>query len=247
MLTEERHKVILTALSQKEIASIAELMELTDSSESTIRRDLTFLENENALKRVHGGAALLKKKFIEPSYDEKLIQNIDGKNRIAQYAASLIENGDCIYIDAGTTTYEMIKYIDKKDIIVVTNGLKHIDALVEKDINSFIVGGKVKAQTKAIIGVDALNRIQSLRFDKAFIGINGVHKKYGFTTPDTDEAVLKEAAIKFSVEAFVLADKSKFGEIAFVKVADLNHATIITDEEADEVARYKEKTKIKVV
>lgn len=247
MLTEERYKIILDALKQKEIVSVAELMTLTESSESTIRRDLTSLENMNELKRVYGGATLLKRKFSELSYNEKIVKNIKEKDAIAKYAAALISDGDCIYIDAGTTTYEMIKYINKKDILVVTNGLKHIDALVESDIPSYIIGGKIKTKTKAIIGFEALKRIESLRFDKAFIGINGVHSKFGFTTPYEEEAVLKEAAIKFSMESFVLADKSKFGEVSFVKVADLNQASIITDMDDEETSKYREKTKVKVV
>jgi len=247
LLTEERHRLILNILKEKGIVKINELVELTGTSESTIRRDLTYLENTNALKRVHGGATLIKGRFIEPSYSEKQVRSIHEKSIIAKYAAALIENGDCIYLDAGTTTFEMIKNIDKKDIVVVTNGLKHIDALVEKNISSYILGGKVKGRTKAVIGADASKSLQKFRFDKCFIGINGIHLDYGFTTPDSEEAVLKENAIDISREAFILADESKFGEVAFVKVADLEQATIITNTEVQDYERYKEKTRIKVV
>lgn len=247
MLTEERHRLILEILKEKGIVKINELVEMTDTSESTIRRDLTYLENANALKRVHGGATLIKGRFIEPSYSEKQVHNIHEKSIIAKYAADLIENGDCIYLDAGTTTFEMIRNIDKKDIVVVTNGLKHIDALVEKKVSAYILGGRVKGKTKAVIGADSLKSLQKFRFDKCFIGINGIHPDYGFTTPDSEEAVLKENAMDISREAFILADESKFGEVAFVKVADLNRATIITDTKAQDYEIYTKKTKIKVV
>lgn len=247
LLTEKRHELILNALEKNGIVKIDELVQLTETSESTIRRDLTYLENANALKRVYGGATLLKKRYNEPSYNERLIQNIDQKQCIAKYAASLIQNGDYIYIDAGTTTFEMIKYIDKKDIFVITNGLIHINALVENEISAYVIGGKVKAKTKAITGIDALKSLEKFRFDKCFMGANGVHLKYGFTTPDTDEATLKETAISLSKEAYILADENKFGEIASVKFAELNKASIITNAEIDSYERYKEKTEVKVV
>jgi DeoR family fructose operon transcriptional repressor len=247
MITEERHRLILDKLKEKGIVKVNDLMELTNSSESTIRRDLTLLEGLGALKRVHGGATALKGRFNEPSHAEKLIQNIEEKSAIARYAASLINDGDSLYIDAGTTTLELINYIDNKDIVVVTNGLKHIDALVEKGIESYILGGKIRVRTKAVTGMDAVRSLEKFRFDKAFVGINGIHLEYGCTTPDSEEAILKENAIKLSKEAFILADESKFGEVSFVKVCDLNRAVIITNNKMENYEEYIEKTIVKVV
>lgn len=247
MLTEERHQIILKILRNKGIVKINELVKFTNTSESTIRRDLTYLERIHEVKRIHGGAALIKGRLNEPSYKEKQVQNIDEKSKIAKYASNLVEDGDCIYLDAGTTTFEMIKYIDKENIVVVTNGLKHIDALVEKDINAYILGGKVKGRTKAVIGTDALKNLEKFRFDKSFIGTNGIHLEYGFTTPDSEEAILKENAIKLSREAYVLADESKFGEVAFVKISDLNRAVIITNSKIEDYESYVQRTRIKVV
>jgi DeoR family transcriptional regulator, fructose operon transcriptional repressor len=247
LITEERHKLILDNLKEKGIIKINDLIELTNTSESTLRRDLTFLESINALKRVHGGATLLKGTFNESSYNEKLVQNIEEKTTIAKYATTLINDGDSIYLDAGTTTFEMINYMSNKDIVVVTNGLKHIDALVEKGIESYMLGGKVKLKTKAIIGTDALRNLEKFRFDKAFIGINGIHLEYGCTTPDSEEAVLKEGAIKLSRESYILADESKFGEAAFIKVCDLERATIITNTKMENYEKYLDKTIVKVV
>lgn len=247
MLTEERHKKILDMLSRKGIVKLNELVVLTGTSESTIRRDLTYLEENNMLKRIHGGAALLKGRYVELSYNEKLDRNISEKQIIADYAASLIEDGDCIYLDAGTSTFEMISRIKSKDINVVTNGLKHIDMLVEKGINTYILSGKVRMKTKAITGADTLKSLQKFRFDKVFLGMNGVHYEYGYTTPDVDEAVLKECAISLSKKSYVLADESKFNDIAFCKVTDLEDAEIITNAKVSNFELYAEKTKIKVV
>jgi DeoR family transcriptional regulator, fructose operon transcriptional repressor len=247
LITEERHKLIIDKVKEKGIVKINELMELTNTSESTLRRDLIFLESINELKRVHGGATLLKGRFNEASYNEKLVQNKAEKALIAKYAASLINDGDSIYIDAGTTTLEMINYIDKKDIVVVTNGLKHIDALVEKGIDTYILGGRIRAKTKAVTGIDAVRSLEKFRFDKAFMGMNGVHFEYGYTTPDSEEAILKEEAISLSRESYILADENKFGEVAFIKVCDLNKAAIITNNSMENYEKYLEKTIVKVV
>ncbi|WPC40508.1 DeoR/GlpR family DNA-binding transcription regulator [Clostridium sp. JS66] len=247
MLTEERHNLILEFLERKGIAKINELVEITNTSESTIRRDLTLLEKINALKRIHGGATLPKGRLVELSYKEKEVQSINEKRSIAKFAASLVEEGDSIYLDAGTSTFEMIQYIDKRNIIVVTNGLKHINNLVEQNINSYILGGKIKITTKAVVGSDALKNLQKFRFDKCFLGINGIHTECGYTTPDSEEAILKENAMKHSRQTFVLADESKFGEVSFVKVGDLDEAMIITNSKMEDYEGYSKKTIIKVV
>ncbi|MCM3112999.1 DeoR/GlpR family DNA-binding transcription regulator [Lederbergia lenta] len=248
MLTPERHLVILQKLKEKGTVKIQDLVESTLSSESTIRRDLTQLEEENQLKRIHGGASVMQGKRIEPSMVEKSSKNLQGKQNIARYAASLVQPGDCIYLDAGSTTAEMIHYLDDIDLVVVTNGLTHIGALLEKGISTYLIGGYAKQRTKATIGRGALLNLDQYRFDKCFLGVNGVHPDVGFTTPDQEEAMVKEKAVSLSNKCFVLADDSKFGEIAFSKIVDLHKAVIITNKLTEEVMlQYKDKTKIKVV
>ncbi|WP_299093683.1 DeoR/GlpR family DNA-binding transcription regulator [uncultured Metabacillus sp.] len=245
MLISERHRLILELLKEKGNVTVHELVEVTNSSESTLRRDLDQLEKEHYLKRVHGGASLLQRKREEPSMVEKSTQNLKEKNNLAKYAVQRIEEGDCVYLDAGTTTYQMIQHLDKKNIVVVTNGIDHLDALLEKDINTYIIGGYVKKVTRAMIGSNAYESIQHYRFDKCFIGTNGIHHKLGFTTPDPEEAQLKAKAIQLSREPFVLADHTKFGEVSFSKFADLHQAKIITNEEDSMMLeKYKEKTDI---
>lgn len=246
MLSEKRHEIILNLLKLKGFVSLTELLEATESSESTIRRDLSYLESINLLKRVHGGAKSLDNVSKELSYNEKSSKSTHEKRAIAKYAASLIDEGDCIFIDAGTTTYELIDYLEEKDIFVVSNGLSHIDTLIQKNIKCYIIGGNIKISTKAIAGCDALMCLSKFRFDKCFIGANGVHPTYGLTTPDTEEAILKECAIKNSRKSYILADDSKFGEISTIKFSDIDRCTIITNEKPEDNT-YDKKTDVKVV
>lgn len=247
LLEPERHQIILEALKVKNSVKLQELVELTDSSESTIRRDLIQLEQGKFLKRVHGGAARLQGKLQEPSMTEKSSKNLQVKRQIAQYAGGLVEEGDCIYLDAGSTVYEIIPFLPE-NIVVVTNGLTHVNELLEKNIKTFLIGGYAKPTTKAMIGRGALDSLEHYRFDKCFLGVNGIHPQFGYTTPDPEEAMIKQLAISLTREAFIVADESKFSEIAFAKIADLHLATIITSElDADMKEQFHSKTKIKVV
>ena len=246
MITEQRHQLIIAELKQKGTIRVADLVEKFNSSESTIRRDLVQLEALNYLKRVHGGAVLVQNKFIEKSFDDKSHQFVGEKDLIAQYAATLVEEGDSVYLDSGTTTYEMIKYLKDKNIVVVTNGLSHVEALIENNISCFVLGGKVKQKTKAVVGYEAISILNRYRFDKCFMGSNGVHSVHGFTTPDPEEAMIKESAIKASNHIFVLADESKFGEVSFTRFAQIEEATIITNC-AEHLMQYQDKTTVKVV
>jgi DeoR family fructose operon transcriptional repressor len=241
MLTPERHRLILEVLKVKNSVKIQELVDLTNSSESTIRRDLTQLEEEKYLKRIHGGAALLQGKLKEPNIIEKSAKNLQQKKLIAKEAASLVEEGDCIYVDAGTTTFQMVEYLPiDKEIVVVTNGLTITEPLMKNGIKTYLIGGFIKPSTGAMIGRGALAALEHYRFDKCFLGVNGIHVELGYTTPDPEEVAIKMAAIQLSREKYVLADHTKFGEIAFSRISQLTEAKIITEEaEEDFLHPYK--------
>ncbi|MFD2700291.1 DeoR/GlpR family DNA-binding transcription regulator [Paenibacillus shunpengii] len=229
MLTEERYRMILERLQQRGVVKLQELVELLQASESTIRRDLVDLEAKNLLKRVHGGASLVSHKSTELGMDEKTFKNVQEKTAAAILAAKQLHDGECIYLDAGTTTLAMIPYIEAQEITVVTNGLSHVEALVSKKIRSYLLGGMMKPHTKAVIGSIALQNMDNFRFDKSFLGTNGLDMAMGYTTPDPEEALIKRRAHQLSGQTYVLADSSKFGEIAFAKLFNLEEATLITD------------------
>lgn len=248
LLTTERHRIILELLSKQGIVSLKTIVQQTNSSESTIRRDLAFLEDNGLLRRVHGGARLPQSKFDEPAMKDKSDKNLAEKKAIAKSAVDTIRDGDCIYLDAGTTVAHMLPFLVDKKVIVVTNGLMHIEALTNANVPTYLLGGRIKANTKAIVGSVAQESLKKYRFDKCFIGMNGVDLDRGFTTPDPEESILKSIAMELSEEAFVLVDHTKFGETFFSKVADIHEATIITDNKDEMLLnQYKEKTKVKVV
>ena len=228
MITAQRYELILNFLNENGNGTINDFVKLTSTSSATIRRDLTHLEEEGRLKRIHGGATIDRIEE-EVSYSDKSVRNLKDKISIAKRAASLIEDGDTVFIDAGTNTYEMLPFINQKNLIIVTNSVTLISSLVKDGHLVYLLGGKVKPTTNAIIGSEAAQKLESLSFDKCFIGTNGIDPAHGYSTPDNDEAIIKRTALAQSKAKYILGDASKFYKTAFVKFAELDDAVLITN------------------
>lgn len=245
MLTQERHTLILEKLEKESVVYLNNLMKLLDASESTIRRDLSYLDKVGLLKKVHGGATSLKSRMINTAeFDVEVRQGINKEDKIAiaKYAASLIKNDDLVYIDSGTTTELMIDFIDAKGATFVTNGIGHAKKLIHKNLTTYILGGELKLTTEAIIGIEAINSLRKYNFTKGFFGVNGIDIERGFTTPDISEAMVKEEALKKSKLSYILADNSKFNEISSITFGEINNTNIITTKLEDN--KYKDVTNI---
>jgi len=112
---------------------------------------------------------------------------------------------------------------------VVTNSVKHASLLIDRQIATVILGGQIKLTTNAVLGTSPANQLERYRFNQSFIGINGIHLVAGYTTPDTEEGLLKRIGLKNSQQSYILADHSKFQQITFTQVGTLAEACIITD------------------
>ena len=224
MLAEERMAIILETINEQKAVKLSQLCEILDASISTVRRDINSLADMGKIVKVHGGAMALDDNFsfIEHNVEEKLALFTEEKIAIAKYAASLIEYGDFVYIDAGTTTEKMIDFIPQKDVSFVTNGFTHAKKLAQRGFKVYIPGGEVKFVTEAIIGAECVMTLKSYNFTKCFIGANGISVSAGFSTPDVREARVKTAAIDGSRKAYVLSDHSKFDKITSATFIPLN-------------------------
>ena len=134
-----------------------------------------------------------------------------------------------MYIDAGTTTGDMLKFLQVTRAVFVTNAVAHAQSLAERGFKVFLVGGELKGSTEAVIGNQAMNTLREYHFTKGFFGTNGITKKSGCTTPDANEAAAKSAAMQQCRECYVLCDSSKFDNISSVTFADFYRSTVITD------------------
>ena len=236
MLTEQRFDIILKLLEEKKSVTVTELRELLDASESTVRRDITALDKAGKLTKVFGGAVALNHKVTayEPTVAQKSELNKEEKKKIAKYAASLIMPDDFVYLDAGTTTGLMLEYLEGVKTAFVTNAVSHAQTLAKMGIRVYLIGGELKSSTEAVVGSQAMQMIQMYHFTKGFFGTNGVSKRHGFTTPDPNEALVKQEAMRQTERCYVLADSQKFGMVSSVTFGVFEEATILTETEPPE-------------
>lgn len=229
MLTDERYNFIIEKLNHYGVIKSQELMVEMDCSESTIRRDLASLEEQGKLIRVHGGAKRVYTVEQEQTLTEKSVKNVQNKTKIAELAATFIEDGDTIFLDAGSTTFLMVPFLKEKKIRIVTNAVQHALLLSDQNNDVVLTGGKLKNTTQAIVGTTCIDQLSRYRFNKSFLGMNGIDREYGFTTPDPEEASVKQQAFTNSSKVYILADETKFNKVTFVKVCNIDDALIITD------------------
>lgn len=232
MLKNLRLQIILDLLNENEYVSLHELMEKTSSSESTIRGDLVYLEKEGKITRLHGGAKSIQDKktsLKELNMNEKASLHVDEKNKIAQFAASLIKDNTLVYIDAGTTTSCLCDYIKSSGNIFVTNSMTIAQKLTKRKYKVYVTGGEIKLSTDAFVGSFPVETIKRFTFDVGFFGANAISLSQGYTTPDYEEAMIKKTALNRSIKAYVIADESKLGFEQGVKFASFNEATLITN------------------
>ena len=233
MLTQERYQQILQMLARKRTVTVAELTQALGASEATVRRDLNALHEMGRLNKVHGGATALSTPFATA----ESALNVEEKVLIGRYAATLIEDDDFVYIDAGSTTEKLVEAIGESKATFVTNGIAHAQHLARKGLKSYILGGELKPATEAVVGAVAARNLQKYNFTKCFMGANGISAKAGFTTPDAEEGMLKSEAFGRSYMAYVLADHTKFDWVSPVSFAPIEKACIITDYLSDESYR----------
>ena len=243
MLSEQRHRMILDVLEEKRSVTVAELADLLDISESTARRDITVLDRAGRLVKVFGGAIAADNVYLsaEPTVAQKSEINLEEKKQIARYAASLIQPQDFVYLDAGTTTGYIIDFIEETEASFVTNAVAHAQRLAAGGLRVILVGGTLKSSTEAVVGTTAVMMLKDYHFTRGFFGTNGVSRTAGFTTPDSDEALVKRTAMEQCRKAYVLCDHSKFNTVSSVTFAQLSAGIVLTDEPAEE---FKENTDI---
>ena len=233
MLAEERFAKILDLLTEKRSATVQELCEALNASESTVRRDLTELDRLGKLNKVHGGATLPDSQFLadELTMDAKQALAIAEKRDIARAAAMLIRPQDFIYIDAGTTTLALVQALSGSALEAhyVTNGIAHARLLAQKGCKVFVPGGMLRPNTEAIVGAAAVASLQAYNFTKAFLGANGVDLQAGFTTPDPEEAAVKATAVRHARESWFLVDSTKFARVYPAVITELQGGAILTD------------------
>lgn len=241
MLKEERHSIILESVNERNYVSLHDLMELTSSSESTIRADLVELAKIGKIIRLRGGAQAIDRDVVsyELSNETKMSIEVDSKKSIAEYAARFVKDNTMIYVDAGTTTIHLIDYITAKSVAIVTNSLSIAKKAKINGFKVYVVGGDIKLTTDAFIGSLAQDIILRFTFDVGFFGANGIDFVQGITTPEVEEAIIKQTAMSKCKKIYVLADHTKIGVKTAVTFHPFIGSEIITDKILNSNYQYK--------
>ncbi len=230
MISFERRQNIIRILGEQPGIRVAQLAKRLGVSEGTIRNDLTALQGTGQVRRVRGGAVLVAEETAVP---KPLVTNANAKERIARWAAELVDNGDAIWLDAGTTGQLMVPHLQDRTVTVVNNGLKVALALADQGQHTIIlVGGRVGQDGIYTVGTHNDPLLETLHLDTAFISGVGFSLDRGLTVRDVDDAQLKEKVLAAAERVVGIVDSTKFGQqglVPFAAAGQLSH--LVTDNE----------------
>ena len=235
MQTDRRTKII-EIVQQSGSMTVAELCDLFDVSEMTIRRDLRDLDREGVLRRVHGGAVSSLGRSYEPPYTVRSTRNAEIKRAIGLKAAELIVDGDSIALDVGTTTLKITQALQgKHNLTIITASLPIANEIVSNlsltsEVRLILTGGIIRSGELSMIGNIAAQTYADFHVDKAFIGVGGISEEDGLTEYNLEDAIVKKPMIQNAQQRIVVADSTKIGRTTFTAFAPLSMVdTLITD------------------
>ncbi|MFP4979255.1 DeoR/GlpR family DNA-binding transcription regulator [Paenibacillus sp. CN-4] len=227
--SEERKRVILDRLRGEGQVRVAQLSERLSVSEETVRRDLILLEKAGRVKRVYGGAIPAGGGMYEPPYLQRQNTKTGEKQRIGRRAAELIESGDTIAIDVGTTALELAKAIAGRErLTILTHSIAAAYHLMESvnsgrlDGSIIVIGGDLNPRQQSLTGPLSESALSKFRVDKAFISVGGITDRRGLSDYDVRETEMSALMIESADQSIVLADDSKIGREAFAQIAPLH-------------------------
>ena len=225
MIASERRMYIMTQLNAKGVVNLKEIANQLEISEATVRRDFETLEKEGKLKRVLGGATLTEElpyasDNAELTMKQKITShiNMDKKDEVSRYASQYVKDGDCVFIDGGTTLVPLISYLANKKIKIVTYNHLIINKIKNPVAEIFIVGGIYLPYYSMSVGPIAQDVLKQFHFDHAFIGCSSVdlEEQVAYTT-EIESLAMKKIAMENSIHNYLLIDSTKLNMRGFYK------------------------------
>jgi len=225
-MRETRYEKIIIYINKNKYATVEQLVAHTKTSAATVRRDIIFLSNHNRIEKTSGGAKA-KQISQERTFNEKININVKQKRKIAKYIVDQIPSNSTIFLDGGSTTFQVANMLTDKTIKIITNNIMILNCRLENAI--YLIGGKYKVETDVIIVSDILSNLANITIDFAILGCNAIDESSIYTT-SFEEAENKEKIAKHATTTFILCDAEKLYKTNFIKIFDDNKdITIITD------------------
>jgi DeoR/GlpR family transcriptional regulator of sugar metabolism len=229
MLKEERQREIVDLLRCDSKVLVADLISRLNVSEDTIRRDLNDLAEAGILQRVHGGAL---PRVPSLPYELRVQATDVAKRAMARAAAQLIHEGQVVFMDSGSTILEVVSYLPANlHATIVTNSVPVVTALIHHPtIDVYVLGGRLKKDAQAMVGVPVVEALRHLRADLCLLGVCGLHADIGISMLDADEAYVKQAMIEQSAEVVAMAGAAKLGTAGPYVIGPIGSLTyLVTD------------------
>jgi DeoR family transcriptional regulator of aga operon len=249
--TLERRVSILNKLDLDGQVIVSDLSKGLKVSEVTIRNDLNKLEEKKMLVRTRGGAFKLERVGLDFDLSEKNTLHLQEKKRIGVAAAQLLEEGDTIILDSGSTTMEITKHLSRfSNLTIITNALNIAISLAElKNINVIIPGGILRRNSLSLVGSTAEETFQHYFCDKLFLAVDGFNLTSGLSTPNVEEAYLNKIMISIAKKVIVVTDSSKFNKRSFAVIAPISKVDIVVTDSGipPEVQKELENAGIQVI
>lgn len=245
MLAIERRNAILEKLQAERRVVVSELSTLFDVSEETIRRDLEKLENEGHVIKSYGGAVLNENANLDLPFNIRKNKNVIGKQKIAELIGKIVHDGEFIFLDASSTAVAIAKALkNKKNLTVITNSLEiAIELLEVPDIKVISTGGEIVSAAFGLLGHITDKTIRSFYADKAIVSSKGFELEKGITDSDERHANNKYSMLDSARTKILAVDHSKFGQISFAKICNLQDVDmVVTDEKPEDewLERFRE-------
>jgi len=230
-LAVERWNRIREALKTERVVRVVDLCRRLGVSSATLRRDLEELEARGELYRVHGGAVAVDSRLDEPVFEDKAEMAAREKHRIAEAALRRIASGWTVYLDGGSTVLNLARELrTRKDVVVVTNSLRAAMELAGEGPRTILVGGELRRLSQTLVGPLTRYVLDALQFDIAFMGTMGISPDGTITTTEPAEAFTKEWVLGRAHQVVLLADRSKYGKVAFARAGHMKDLDVaITD------------------
>jgi DeoR family transcriptional regulator of aga operon len=240
MLNLERRNKILELVEERGKVEVAELSRRFEISDATIRNDLKELDRRGLVHRAHGGAIRVDTAAADPSLQVKAGIRAEQKRRIGAAAAALVEDGDSIILDSGTTTQQIARHLKgKRNLKVITNALKVAAELASAaSVQLILLGGLVRPNSLSVVGHFAQDMLAQLAADKLFLAVDAFDLELGLSTPNLEESQVNQAMARVAKRTILVADSSKFGKQSLSRIVPLSAVhTIVTDDELPADAR----------
>jgi DeoR family transcriptional regulator, aga operon transcriptional repressor len=233
MLIDERRQHILELIQNQGRALVSDLSEQLNISQITIRKDLDYLQSKGVIQRSHGGALRVQSSaLIDPTLQEKQKHNFREKERIAAAATKMVEEGQCIILDSGTTTTALAERLKRfKQLTVITNAVNIAAELAGTDFEVILVGGTMRKNSFSLVGPLAEDNLEEMHADILFLGVDGFDLEVGITTPNFLESRVNRAMVKAARLVVAVCDSSKFNRRSLSRIVPpgaIHH--VITDQ-----------------